>query len=567
MTLTETHARNTKESFFGRPLIVLILSVLLWISFLYVQRDMFVYFFEHSGVQFFTSVLFQVQLLAIMWIFLLGLIVDFFGARKGLQIFFVGAVLFFGLALTMNHSLYFAQIALQVSVAVQILLILVIFKALGIYVRGMQFSLSISILYTIFSLLLHFKTPIFFPHLILPNFYRLTAVLLGISIILGIVSCFLWPSSSQERAQYDVEKFIHLLRPIYRLKAWPIMISLGVLLFFVVVFFKLAVLYCFPVLISIDDGYEEAVFLFGLGVIVGLFIYSLIFKNTPYLGRVIGASLSLSIICLLGIGFLSMSEELVWCLVALVGVFSGSVVLLFRLLLDIVGAEAFATACGVSILIGGGSCALLDVTIFQKIHHLPAAHSMHVFYVHLWWVGILLLGIATVGSLLVPNIRLSMPVVKGVHVRVMETLGQYFRGEASLFSAFWQLSIVGRWIVISLLFWTLFFFWLPSNLLHLMQLKGPTPRDGIESWMSIDWYHLLQFGLILSLFGIVMSFFLMVSVWRSGCQSLWIWRYLSRVVVVMVFLRNIILLGGMCAGFYMHFHPEIAQEYLKQMHY
>jgi hypothetical protein len=257
-----------------------------------------------------------------------------------------------------------------------------------------------------------------------------------------------------------------------------------------------------------------------------------------------------------------MSEQLVWCLVALVGVFLGSAVLLFKLLKDLVRPEAFAVGCALVILLAGCTYALLSLTILREVHHLnPGILSAHLFYSHLWWVGIALLLFAGVFSALSHHPRgVSL---EGEHVRAFGVLAAYFSGKASLKSTFWLLSVVGRWIFLSFFFWVLIFFWVPQNTLHFMGLSLSMIDQNSETWLSMDWYHLFQAGLIFSVVGILVSFFMMVSVWRSGIRSLWLWRYLSRVIVVMVFLRSFILLFGVCAGLYLHFHPDLILQYVK----
>jgi hypothetical protein len=461
-----------------------------------------------------------------------------------------------------SHSLYFSQLTLQLSVITEILFVLVVCKSFAIYAKGVHFCFAFSLIYLVFASLLHFQSPIFGAHIESSSLQKM-ALSFGVSsLVLSGLAYFLWPSFGEERKQYDLKKFLNLLRPFYDIKTWPVTLSLSLLLCFSIVFFKLMVLYAFPILVGIEDGYEEAVFLFGFGMIVGFFLYSFLFKETFYLGRVVALSLALAVLCLLGIGFLSMSEQLVWCLVALVGVFLGSLVLLFRLLKDLVGPEAFAIGCALVTLLAGGTYALLSLTMLREAHHFnPKVLSAHLFYSHLWWVGIFLLLVAGLLSAISHHHRAGS--LEGNHVRLFSVLADYFSGKASLKSTFWLLSVVGRWIFLSFFFWILIFFWVPQNTIHLVGVLLSVADPNFEKWLSMDWYHLFQAGLILSLVGIFVSFFMMVSVWRSGVRSTWLWRYLSRVIVVMVFLRSFILLFGVSVGLYLHSHPEVMSQYFK----
>ena len=560
-----TQAFEVAPTFFWRPLLSIALSIFLWISFLYLQRDLLGYSLEHFGTSFFAAMLLQIQLLSIVWIFLLGLMVDFLGARTSLLLFFAGSMLFCVSALLSNHSMYFAQLSLQLSIIIQILLILVALKALAIYSKGIRFCLALSMLFSLFSILLHFKSPALLLNSQETDFSHLALILLGISVVLGGLSYFLWPSWAQEKARYDLQKFRHLLRPFYQIRTWPVLFALGLLLFFSLVFLKLAILYTFPALLNLDNVHEEAGLLLSFGMIVGFFIYSLLFKQSPYIGRIVGLNFLLAILCLLGIGFLSMSEELLWCLVALVGVFLGSIVLLFRGLLELLGAESFATACAASALLGGLAYVVLGTTIFHQLRTVHEAHLMHEACVQLWWIGLAMLAVTAIVLLIPQKGRKSTVLSLGTHAHILEVLGRYYRGELSLASAFWLLSVLGRWILIMGLFWILFFFWLPANAIYLMKFNAIPGHENLNHLRSVDWNDLLKFGLVLSVVGIPVSFFSMVSVWRSGRLSLWIWRYLSRVFVMMVFLRNWIFFAAMCFGVYLHFHPEFIQHYLNQV--
>ncbi len=556
---TPHSSSRQKSVFFWRPFLGIFLAIILFIFLSRLHGDLLLYSMHQFGQNVFTFQIFSLQLISVIWVLFLGLIVDFIGARAGIISFFIFSLGFSVLACT-KISISSSQFALEIFSLAEILLVLVIFKTSAIYYKNLKFFIFLAIVYTFITVLMHFERPVFMPGLPMPNLQKFGILLAILSIALGSLCYFLWPSDEDEKRQYDLLKFREILSPICRLKGWAVMVSLGVLFFYLILFFKLAVLYYFPAVLDIDDGYQEAVFLFGFGCIVGCFVYSFIFKNTPYLGRVIGASLALAIFCLLGIGFLSMSEELIWCLVALVGVFLGSIVLLFRLLLDASGVAGFATACSVSILLAAAVYAFPGLTAFQGFHDLSIQEiAKHHLYLHLWWSGIFLLVIPMILMFLVPNVRLSFPITTGSRVKLSNTLKGYWRGEFTLSSAFWLLSVLGRWIGIFILFWLIFAFWFPSN---LEEVFGKKVIGSMLSPMDIDWYHLSVFGLFLSIFGIIIGLFLVVSVWRCGRRSLWIWRYLSRVIVILSLIRNLLLLFGVSMGIYLHFHPEIMAKYL-----
>jgi hypothetical protein len=545
-------------NFVWRPFVSVILSIVLFIFLLHLRRDVLLYSMHQFGSNLMTAQVVELQLFSVVWIFFLSLIVDFLGARRGILGFYLFSLAFAALV-SIKPSIFSLQMALEFFAVAEILLVLVILKASAVYYKGFRFLVFLSVIYGFSVILLHFESPVFAPNLPLPHFHHSAWILTAFALLGSVLIYFVWPSYQNEIRQYDLERFREILKSITRLKAWAAMISLGTFLFFTVLFFKIAVLYYFPALLDIDDGYEEASFLFGFGSIVGFFIYSFIFKNTPYLGRVVGASLALAILCLLGIGFLSMSEELIWCLVALVGVFVGSGVLVFRLLLEATGVVGFATGCGISLLLAGAAYSIFGLTIFQSFHEVSSGVEKHHLYIHLWWSGIFLLVIPMFLMLLLPNIKLSAPLLKGTRAQVGSTLAQYWKGESSLSSAFWLLSVVGRWIVIFILFWAVFSFWFPSNLSHLIQ----DVSSGTDfSKLPIDWYRLASFGVVLSICGVIIGLFLVVSVWRCGRKALWLWRYLSRVITVLSLLRNILLFFGISTAIYLHFHPEIMAKYV-----
>ncbi len=543
--------------FFWRPLAGVLLAILLFVSLLRLHGNLLIYA-KHEFGEFFVAQLFSLQLFPVVGLLFLGLIVDVIGARIALFSFFLGAFLF-SVLIAFPLSFYSAQLALEIFCFTEILLVLVVFKAAAIYCKGMKFLVFLALSYAVAVIFIHFQPPFAAVSVASKSLQNLGLILTVLSFIFGVIAYFLWPSLTHENRQYVLLKFRDILLPLIDIKGWGAMISVGVFLFYLVFFFKLAVSYYFPVVLDIDDGYEEAVFLFGFGSLVGFFLYAFIFKNTPYPGRVVAASLALAIFCLLGIGFLSMSEELIWCLVALVGVFLGSIILVFQSLLRASGVPGIATALSFALLIFAIGYIFCERIVFEIFHAagIPEALKHH-HYIQLWWFGIFLLAIPMLLMLVLPGVKKSGAIPSGKNVTVLGVLGQYWRGEATLASTFWLLSVLGRWIVFSILFWVIFAFWFPSGLKNIVNIKS---SEGVVSPMQMDWYHLSIFGVVLTLFGIVAGIFLLVCVWRAGRRSLWIWRYLSRVVMILSLLRNLLLCFGVSAGLYLHFHPEIMSKY------
>jgi len=530
--------------FYKTPLLAALLSMSVWILFAHFRGQVMVYGMKILSSNF-GIISLSIGMVGVLWLLIFGLMVDFLGAKRSLGLF-AGINIICSLLWALPLKQYTFHLAFLFSGLSQILLMLCLLKIFATYYQGRRFLPVLSTFFVLNVLFTYLSTSSTEPPLLsVSAFHQLGIGFALLFSVLFLVLAVILPSVQEEKNCVGLMRFRDILRPLTQFKAWGSILVIGMLLAFVEHFFYFLVGVYFPNVLEIHEGGTEASVLFGAAFTVGILLYGIVFQDSPDLSRVLGLSLLLAILALLGIGFLSMSEVLVWSLVALTGLFLGSTVLLFRILALSSNLGGFATGCALAFFVSG----ILYVLLFHIVGR--ALHEHMLGLGHLWLCGVLYIAVAAILSASLGRLTFKPKTSSGAVLHLKTVLISYWRGGASLGSAFWLLSLLGRWIVMLSFFWILLSLWMPLLAEKLAKSANYHPSSLLK---IAPFLPLGECALLLSVFGSILGFYLMVSVWRCGRSAYWVWRYLSRVVVTVSFLRNIIFLMFALTALWLHFY-------------
>ncbi|NCX93303.1 MAG: hypothetical protein EBX40_01340 [Gammaproteobacteria bacterium] len=433
----------------------------------------------------------------------------------------------------MHNSFYSFSFGLLLFSLAQVFLMLSLYKLIAIYGRGRWFLLSIAGFYVLNRFGASWLVGWMPSAQSLSQLSHLSfAVLVG-AIALLVAFYFGLPKLAVEEAQYRMEKLRDILKPVVSVQAWLLILLMAASGIFISETFPLLTRVCLGGILGFDaQDFLNAIRVFDVSVALGYLLYAIFFYDHARKSAVIAISLGLALLCFLGVGYLSMSSILIWTLIALAGIFLGSSVLLFALLLNRVRPAAFAFALSLSIM----------ASLF---FHQFEMNSFSFYFGHpstvaalkmLWLRGILELGFIGALVLLVrPAVTESASSLP--HPHVFSALKQYWKGQASLGSAFWLLFVLGVGAIFM------------SSVVVLLNILLPWLLPMMSTHVQAktllhDMEH--HFGLVFMLFSLVLAVstvFTFMVVWKCSRASKRFVRYTARFITLGSALGALLYLG------------------------
>lgn len=517
---------KTENQFLLRqmPLIFAIVALIFWIVERQLYQGASSYAIQNFGHELIVGQILGTSALSTLRFILVGLLIDLLGGRRSLVLFFLLSFIFSTLWVYQDSSVEYG-LGNQFFAIAEVFFIIGLYKFIAIYATEKTFLISIAVLLCLNTLLMSYL-----PHILHHGSSHETFELLGIGVaVVGLIfaACaqFILPKQKAENSLYPMANFSEIISPLRKPRTWCIIVALSIMLLYLGDFFGFLVGgYFGPVLHISSASASGALAAFTVAAAIGYVIYAIIFRDSTQKNRVIALSNILIIVCMLGIGYFSMSEVLIWALVVLTGLFFGSSVLLFGALLKESKVIGFATVCGIVLVVG-----VILKLFFIRFLLAPtiSAHGGQHGLEAMWMIGALLLIVPAVLSFIsVKNDSEKKDEKIYPHPTIKARLMSFWRGEFSLQTTFWQLFVLGQGFILFTVCWMLMVVTLPVIM--------PTfVAGGHFQAPSFQYYFLASVISIAAAANLICTSFSFIAIWRSAKKSSSrFWKSIARVVVI-----------------------------------